>query len=236
MVFYLLHWVLPVTLINWGFFIPYFYVRNHYKLNYVRYSVPIALYFILGCFTTFVTYPEIYRAPLIVFPPQGIALVSILLFLLLLVIIDRTQHKLFVSTAIDDYLITYHGSAFVHLNARFFLPKFFDVLFQQMLVLAAVVGLTTFHMPLLTLCIIFGLIFLLGHIITLFINAVRGKSVPLTTGITFCVASFFAGVIWPYILLRVPYGYIYTFITHMGYYILLGMYTRYTIKKSSITE
>jgi hypothetical protein len=94
----------------------------------------------------------------------------------------------------------------------YFLPKSIEILFQQLLILALALSLSAQRYSLRKISLICAALFGGTHILLLF----GGVSIPYVIRFGSLAAIF--GLAFPYLLLRVPNGFAYSYITHWSYY------------------
>lgn len=94
----------------------------------------------------------------------------------------------------------------------YFLPKSIEILFQQLLILALALSLSAQRYSLRKISFICAALFGGTHILLLF----GGVSIPYVIRFGSIAAIF--GLAFPYLLLRVPNGFAYSYITHWSYY------------------
>lgn len=110
----------------------------------------------------------------------------------------------------------YPKERFLTLSYRYLFSKSFDILFQQMAVVIAIIMLSKAGISFTTLTIGFALVFGFLH--------ARIVQKEGNIGWIYVIASTFAGLIFPFIILNIDYGFVYTYILHWMYYLLLGVY------------
>jgi hypothetical protein len=94
----------------------------------------------------------------------------------------------------------------------YFLPKSVEILFQQLLILAVVLALSAQHYSIRRISVYCALLFGAAHVLL----ALGGM--PLGYMIRFMVAASAFGLVFPYLILRVPNGLAYSYIIHWLYY------------------
>jgi len=101
------------------------------------------------------------------------------------------------------------------LQGNFIIHTFFEVLFQQTLIIL-LTGFFTIKMKLSMkkTLIYFLLVFGTLHLIGLSVSGVYGS--------IFLIASIFASLIFPYIIARIEYGFVYSYIIHFLFHTLIG--------------
>jgi hypothetical protein len=94
----------------------------------------------------------------------------------------------------------------------YFLPKSIDILFQQLLVVALVLVLAAQKRSLRAISLSCAAAFGAAHILLLF------GGVPIGYVIRFMISAAAFGLLFPYLILRVPNGLAYSYIVHWLYY------------------
>jgi len=97
-------------------------------------------------------------------------------------------------------------------TADYFLPKSVEILFQQLLILALVLALSARDYSIRKISIICAVAFGLTHVLLAF------SGVPTGYVIRFMVSAAAFGFMFPYLLLRVPNGFAYSYMIHWSYY------------------
>jgi hypothetical protein len=96
----------------------------------------------------------------------------------------------------------------------YFLPKSIEVLFQQLLIVALVVELASQKFGLRRISLYCAGLFGIAHLLLAF------GDVPWIYVIRFAVLAALFGLLFPYLILRVPNGFAYSYIVHWAYYAL----------------
>ncbi len=102
----------------------------------------------------------------------------------------------------------------------YFLPKSIDILFQQLLVAALVLSLSTVEMSLQRISIICSTLFGASHVLLILGGA------PIGYVIRFTVMASLMGFVFPYLLLRVRNGLAYSYFAHWSFYALVIILAR----------
>lgn len=102
----------------------------------------------------------------------------------------------------------------LQMNEKFLVTKSFEIMFQQTFFMISIYYLFNDNISDYIDMFIFGLFTLVIHIPVLFIDGSMGK-------ILFAV-SFFAGVIFSYCINKSKRGFIYSYMIHFGFYVLLS--------------
>jgi hypothetical protein len=96
----------------------------------------------------------------------------------------------------------------------YFLPKSVDILFQQLLVVALVLTLSAQQYRLRRIAVYCAILFGGSHVLLAF------GGVPWGYVIRFMLSAAAFGLVFPYLLLRVPNGLAYSYVVHWLYYAL----------------
>lgn len=96
----------------------------------------------------------------------------------------------------------------------YFLPKSVEILFQQLLVVALVLALAARSCSLRQISLCCAALFGGAHLLLAF------GSVPWIYVLRFSVLAALFGLVFPYLILRVPNGFAYSYATHWAYYAL----------------
>jgi hypothetical protein len=96
----------------------------------------------------------------------------------------------------------------------YFLPKSIDILFQQLLIIALVIALASKKFSLRQISVYCACLFGAAHLLLAF------GAVPWIYVIRFAVLAAIFGIVFPYLILRVPNGFAYSYILHWAYYAL----------------
>jgi hypothetical protein len=102
----------------------------------------------------------------------------------------------------------------------YFLPKSVEILFQQLLVVALVLAFSAENYSLRKISLYSAALFGGAHILLAFGDVPWGYVARFAT-----LAAIF-GLAFPYLILRVPNGFAYSYVTHWGYYALTVVVAR----------
>ncbi|MCR4267457.1 hypothetical protein [Nitratireductor sp. ZSWI3] len=94
----------------------------------------------------------------------------------------------------------------------YFLPKSVEILFQQLLIVAFVLGMAMNRFNLRSISIYGAVLFGATHLLLAF------DDVPIGYVVRFSLVAGAFGLIIPYLVLRVPNGFAYSYVVHWGYY------------------
>jgi hypothetical protein len=112
------------------------------------------------------------------------------------------------------------------MDYRYILPKAMEVFFQQIYIVLLTLTIFDAGFGLGEATLVFALIFGVLHIPLI-------KSVGKFFGGYYSVFAVLSGVIFPILIIKVEYGFVYTFIIHLFFYILsaLGLWAYFGKKK-----
>ena len=102
----------------------------------------------------------------------------------------------------------------------YFLPKSIEILFQQLLVVALVLALSAENCSLRKISAYCAALFGGAHVLLAF------GEVPWGYVARFATLAALFGLAFPYLILRVPNGFAYSYVTHWGYYALTVLMAR----------
>ena len=194
----------------WGVFI--FLLKR--GVNYIQTFRLVVGYFL--CFSFLAAY--IYKPFLFPFfahlPLKILPFSLLLLFYLLAFIIYAVGKKIFDKEILEEN--KQQWMFFATFDNRFLLSKSFDILFQQILLLSLVLFLQNFIQSNLLIILITGIIFGSMHLPML--KTKHNRIAPY-----FIFFSFLAGVFFSFLILFLPYGFLYSYITHWLFYIFAGI-------------
>lgn len=181
-------------------------------INMIKNHIYSAIYFLFWSIVLFLVF-EPWLSDIITEFNIVPIIILVFLFLVSSLIYYLLKHKL---KPPKKLMKRYPKEKFLTLSYRYLFSKSFDILFQQMAVVIAVIMLAKSGVDFVTLTFGFALVFGFLH--------ARIVQKEGSIGWIYVIASTFAGIIFPYLILEVNYGFIYTYILHWMYYLLLGVY------------
>jgi hypothetical protein len=105
--------------------------------------------------------------------------------------------------------------AVLQLDYRFIVTKAFDIMFQQTFFMVSIYYLFNNNVSKKIDMFLFGLYTMLIHVPILLANSPMGK--------IFLFSSFFAGIIFSYCITKSKKGFLYSYMIHFGFYVLLAV-------------
>jgi len=106
---------------------------------------------------------------------------------------------------------------FLKLDNKYLASKSFEILFQQILIVLLVLWLSQLGLSIFELIISFAILFGLGHSYLIYS---RGK----LFGTILTISSILSAIIFPILIIYVPWGFIYSYFVHWMFYISVGFF------------
>ena len=191
----------------WAFFVLYLQPQG---IDYINHYVITSVYFLMVIVFLTTVFKEQIGKYVDKFSPRDLLAMS--LFSLCVIITYYFIGLLSEGSVLND--IRYGFPQILHLNEKFLITKSFEIMFQQTFFMISIYYLFNDNISDYIDMIIFGLFSLVIHIPVLFIDGSMGK-------ILFAF-SFFAGVIFSYCINKSKKGFIYSYMIHFGFYVLLS--------------
>jgi len=213
---------MALCFIAWGFF----YLGLHRRgISYTEHFEITTLYFVcVGILIAALFWREVSH----VVPAFSIIpFVFVAAFLFALILISIVVPK-YVRTPVA-YFTTYPDRYYLKLDWRRVISKSADIAAQQVFIVVLVVGLKDAGLTLPVLILYFFLLFALLHVPL--IASERGRWPSLV----FAGAVVAFSLLFPPLILFVPYGFIYTFLIHWIFYMTLAL-TFYFTHSSALRE
>lgn len=182
--------------------------------NYSSGSIAVTLYYVFWVGVAVITFWPLYaqwpqygrwetfQSPLVSYLVWSLAFAGCLLF---------AAYVLPLLPSVD-WRESWNPPELVTATPEYFLPKSIDILFQQLLVVALVLALAAEQFSVRKICVSCALAFGAAHVLLAF------GGVPFGYVIRFMVSAAAFGLIFPYLILRVPNGLAYSYIVHWLYY------------------
>jgi len=192
-------------------------------LNYIKtYRLSALYFFVLSTISSFLYRNHLtnflFKIPIRLFP-----LILIPIFYILLFGIYYFSQKIF-----DKKILRSHFNKNIlvaMMNYNYIFSKSFDILFHQLLFLCLVLSLGNIisnnSLVIFTSAFAFGLV----HLPLLFIKYNR-------LAIYYVPASFLAGLIFSSLIIIFPYGFVYSYMIHWNFYVLVGLIYNIRIRKN----
>jgi len=106
---------------------------------------------------------------------------------------------------------------FLKLDNKYLASKSFEILFQQILIVLLILWLSQLGISIFGIIISFAILFGLGHYYLIY-------SIGKLFGTIFTVSSIFSAIIFPILIIYVPWGFIYSYFIHWMFYISAGFF------------
>ncbi len=101
----------------------------------------------------------------------------------------------------------------------YFVPKFTELLFQQVLIAALVLMLYAYYRSLNLVILAYAVFFGGAHVLFFIIK----PDVPTVHATVMTIGSVLSALIFPRLILRVKSGFVYSFMIHFAFYIILAL-------------
>ncbi len=187
-------------------------LNRRFHISHTKRYVITSGYFLVTSLLVLYNY-RLYFKPLL--QPVGVTPWAILvgLFVLNPLVYWYARKKLKRPTSFID---RNHDQNFIKLDYRYLVSKTFEIIFQQTCIIVLVSLFAQAGYSMFIIMLLFCLFFSVSHV-PLFLTSRRRWACY------YIVSSALAGFIFPPLILRVPSGYIYSFIVHWIFYISAGV-------------
>ncbi len=205
---YFIAWFLFWTL---GWLGIYYFLPKE-RTNYERNYIFVSIYFLVISIIMILYFKDIIFEVY-----KYLNFFSVILIVLLLIfnfLSYRFANKYLIKPA--EKLLKYADNYYLHLDKRYIISKSFDILFQQILIIALVFLLRNNGLNLLWISILFAIMFGIGHIPALKVD----RSL---FGLVIFVASLLSSFLFPYLIITFKYGFVYTYMAHWLFYTNTGV-------------
>ncbi|MBI5046076.1 MAG: hypothetical protein HZC14_03725 [Candidatus Niyogibacteria bacterium] len=125
---------------------------------------------------------------------------------------------------VSDFIASHHQTPFLLMDYRYIIAKLSNIAFQQSLIILLALLLSSNGFRMSGITVAFAILFVSGHIPMLRLD---GRGI----GSFFIVAAACAALFFPFLILRVPYGFVYAYIIHQAFYMLSGLFSWFYFKK-----
>ncbi len=204
----LIYWII-FWLLGWGIF---FLLWKKY-LHYILHPFLVALHFLLFTILSIILFKK-ELIPLV----DGFTIVP---FALLFLVIMITIGVYFLShsylTRPTKLIEKYPREFFLAMDYRYMFSKSFEILFQQVMVVILVLLLWEEGLNIVSICALFATVFGIVHIPLI-------RTEGWFFGCFFTVSSALSGILFPPLILKVHYGFVYTYTIHWVYYTVSGVF------------
>ena len=181
-------------------------------LSYLGDPVLTAAYFLAWCSGLLALYPRTLKRAYL---SQGLDAYALLIAFLSFLAVFYGGVMPFFTTGIE--MPPYPVDHFVSPGSAYLLPKMAEIALQQSIIVALLLLLASYRNSLIFVSIAYALIFGAAHIILL-------MDVGLQFTIIFGGAAMLSAIIFPYLILRVRNGIVYSFMVHWAFYLVLTLW------------
>lgn len=182
------------------------------KVNYIKHFLKISILHFLATILVIFVFRD-------TFSRHFAANIWILLLLFVMIVLAINIVYFFFKSPFKQSIADYHerrGSCTFSLNPHYTISKSFNVLFQQTIVLASIYSLLDMGLKACQIVILFAVVFCIAHIFLV------DHKKPYTLFVI--IASFFGGGLFSFVILFLPFGFIYSYLLHWLFLISLGIY------------
>lgn len=109
---------------------------------------------------------------------------------------------------------------FLTLDYRYLTSKSFELLFQQVMIVLLILTIHRATTTMINVMIIYGVIFASAHLPIYPLIGTKARIFKLV----YFVASITSAIVFPLLILRVSYGFVYSYIIHLSFYTLSGLF------------
>jgi len=189
-----------------------FYVLPKNKQSYTKNFISVSAYFISA--SVFIVY---YYKDILVNIYKALTIFQLILVLIFLSFIFLTYFisNKFLKKPIE-FIEKYSTAPFLELDYRYIFSKSFEILYQQLLIIALAYLLYDAGLNLTMITLIFAAMFGLSHIGSL-------RYHKNMFGVIILFAAMVSSFFFPYLILKFKYGFIYTYIAHWLFYSNTGL-------------
>lgn len=191
-------------------------------INHIKMYRIASVYFLLLSFLSFRLYHDRLNIFFSHLPIEIVPFYFLIFFFATIFSVYYLSRKIF-----DKELLSSHINKKVFaavMDYRFIIAKSCDIFFQQLLILSLIISLQQVILNTFFVIIISGVVFGLVHIPLLLIKY-------NSLAIYFVLAAFFAGALFSFLTLSLPYGFMYSYMVHWSFYILVGITYNIRIKR-----
>jgi hypothetical protein len=203
--------IISLSIIWFSVWVIYFFYLQPQGLDYINNYILTSIYFLLVLVALTTIFKKQVGEYVERFSPKD--LLTMILFAIVVTVIYYFVGLLSESTELS--VIKDKLPAILQLDDRFLVTKAFEIMFQQTFFMISIYYLFKNDVSKKIDMFLFGLYAMFIHLPILFINSSMGK-------ILFSV-SFFAGIIFSYFITKSKKGFIYSYMVHFAFYVILAM-------------
>ena len=198
-------WFLIIQSIGWGGFS---FLRSH-GINYIDNYLITTIYFINLNLLCIYLFRDIFKEKL-----SKPSKLQIALFLIFFIILGFVYYICGNSSNLPNLLKKFPEISLINFNFRYILTKSFEILFQQITIIFLILLMHKNKVSLKNMTIFFATIFPLTHLVNYFFTTTL-------FALIFQVASIIGGLTFPYLIIKIKNGFLYTYLLHWTFYLVL---------------
>lgn len=209
-----------VWILCWIFIKGIFYAFSKKGFLYIKQYKGITLYFFLASIVVY----WIFQTD-ITFLVSKVNIQDVILLTIFFIVISSIyliSPLIFTKKQLDS-----NALALTKMDLRYLFAKSFEIVFQQLLIIALVSILKHAGIETLFIYITFSVLFCSLH---LPLMKIRGKRF----GMYFSIAALISGFFFPYFITHFSNGYVYSYMLHWGFYLVTGFI--YNVRKKMLTK
>lgn len=180
--------------------------------TYINRSVFFSLYFTISSVIAILIF-KTYISPVLLINSNFPKVAIIVTFGIIIFTYALAPHFL---QRPDDLIAKSPSEHFLYLDFRYLAPKIFEIIFQQIMIVALTIMLSQIGLNVVAIVAVFAVLFGFAHV---GIFKTDGKF----WGWFFTITATISAFIFPVLILKVEYGFVYSFILHLLFYIPSGV-------------
>ena len=190
-------------------------LRLRRGINYVTRFPVTSLYFLtLTLVIAFLLRATLTRLTAQFTPTPFIVLALVYLVTIAIYRVGRTR-----LTRPDQLIARNPYELFLTLDYRYLFSKSFELLFQQIMIVLLILTIHDLTPVMIHVIVIYGVIFPLAHLPIYPFIGTNEKAFR----VFYLIASVTSAILFPLLIMRVDYGFVYTFAIHLSFYTLAGL-------------
>lgn len=198
-------WFLIIQSIGWGGFS---FLRSH-GVNYIDNYLITTIYFINLNLLCIYLFRDILKEKW----PKPSKL-QIALFLIFFIILSFVYYICENNSNLPNLLKKFPEISLINFNFRYILTKSLEILFQQITIIFLILLMHRNKVSLKNITIFFATVFPLTHLVNYFFTTTL-------FALIFQVASIIGGLTFPYLIIKIKNGFLYTYLLHWTFYLIL---------------
>ena len=211
-----------IWIVSWGIFFWFVHKKN---VDYIKYFILTATYFLCVAIITSLVFRDHIARALQNFTVTPLIVLGLVIFVHIILYIYLPKYL----QEPKDYFEKYPKRQYLKIDKRRLLSKSIDILSQQVFVVLLVIFLQDTGLVLNQIIIAFAVIFGLVHAPLILVERGTWPSWYFT------VFSILSAIIFPILIIKVQYGFVYSYIVHWVFYTFtaIGFWIVYAKRKEN---